>query len=194
MRAIASFFILASMATAQEQPPPKSEQLIQLLKELRTAKDRRETIKTFAAKQEKLDAETTKFVNAAKERPNTDFTVPEATLYIECFQQFLAAKRLPEATASLNIVDDLYDEKYHQMNTSGNYFKAGFLAHDVTVIADWNVAVGQKARATTLYYRAIDCWKQRAHYDIANQGIKPNEEAREALRDKIKNLADTEKK
>ncbi len=197
MRAIMTVLLLAASTTAQEKkadPVPKNDQLITLLKEVRAAKDRAEAIEKFVAKQDKLNDETVAFVNAAKGRPDPEIAVPAASLYIRYVEHFLKAKRLPEAAAALNIVDDLYDEKYSQMNNSSSYFKAGFLAQDVTVIANWQQAVGNKARASTLYYRAIDCWRQRLHYDIANTGVKGNEEAVQALRDKIKKIDEEQKK
>lgn len=194
MRTVVALLILASLAVAQEKPPSKNEQLIELLKQLKSTKDPTETIKAFVAKQDRLDDETSKFVNEAKEAPAGDVVMPRGPLYASYIQAFIAAKRLPEATAAIDVLEGICEQAAERYEKADRYFGSAWLAADWRQIADWHATVGQKAKAHTLYVRALDCLKRRVHYDIANGNLKTNEEAKEAIREKIRKLDDEPKK
>ncbi len=163
MRTLAIALLLAATVTAQEEKksePMQNKPLVKLLTELKSSKNRAETLKDFAKANAPLEKETEAFI-VQLTKPN------EAAAYGTYAEAWLKAKRLPEAKAALDVTEAICHDNARSLDQGTGYFGAAFMADDFKQLADWRLALGQKADARHLYIRAADCYRRQQHYHIA---------------------------
>lgn len=151
MRTMLSLLLAVGIASAQEKKPEANSELITLLKELKSSKDKPKVALAYAAKALRLSQEKTPnnevvaFIEALGKEQDKEMLVPDAVPYMELAAMLVKQGRYDEAKLAVDIAEPMVRSAHQESVNKNGHFGAACYKEDWQSIATWRETMKQHA-------------------------------------------------